>query len=82
MKLASKLLLIKVDPSVEQDENGVYITEEWRKNPPTGTIEAVASDVSYKVGERVWFDRYQAIGHYADADLRLCREDMIFGVIK
>lgn len=75
------LVLIKVDSAPEQDENGLFIQEEWQTNPPTGIVEAVASDVKFcKIGDRVFFERYTSIPTPHGKDYRLCREDAIFEV--
>lgn len=82
MKLANNLVLIRVDPPIEQDENGVFIQEEWQTQEPTGIVEAVGMAVSFcKVGDKVFFERYTAIQTPMDKDLRLCREDAIFAIL-
>ena len=78
MKLNSKLVLIKPDKPVEQ-QDGIYIAEEWKDLPPTGEVLAVADDVTFcDVGDRVFFERYSAIE--TPEDDRIVREDMILQV--
>lgn len=80
-KLNSKLVLVKVDPKKEVDSSGFFIAEEWVSNQPTGTVVAVADDVTFcKVGDRVFFERYTSIQTPDGEDYRLCREDAIFEV--
>ena len=81
MKLNSHLVLIRVDDIKQQDENGIFMQEEWQSREPKGTVEAVAEDVKFcKVGDRVLFERFTSIP-VPDADnLRMCREDAVLGV--
>lgn len=82
MKLASKLVLVKVDAPKTQTDSGVFIQEEWVSHRPVGVVEAVSDDVTAcKVGDKVWFERYTAIPHPDDDDLRACREDAIIAVL-
>lgn len=83
MKLANKLLLVRVAPPKEQDESGVFIQEEWIANQPIGVVEAIAEDVSFcKIGDKIWFERYTSIPHPEDSNLRACREDAVIGVFQ
>lgn len=78
-KLNSKLVLVRVDQPIDKDEDGIYRQEEWQTRPPTGTVEAVADDVTFcKVGDRVFFERYTAIPT-TEENLRICREHAILG---
>jgi co-chaperonin GroES (HSP10) len=82
MKLNQSLVLIRVDKPKEQDDSGVFIQEEWVTNQPLGTVEAVADNVKFcKVGDRVWFERYTAITHPQDENLKMCREDAVLGIL-
>ena len=82
MKLASKLVLIKVDKPKAQTESGVFIQEEWVSHRPLGVVVAVADDVTAcNVGDKVWFERYTAVPHPEDEELRACREDAIIAVL-
>lgn len=82
MSLNSKLVLIKVDTPKTQDEDGIYVQEEWITNVPTGTVERVADDVTFcKVGDKVFFERYTSIPTLYGKEFRLCREDAIFEVL-
>lgn len=80
-KLNSKLVLVKVDLPKEQDDDGIFVQEEWVSNSPTGVVEAVADDVTFcKAGDRVFFERYTSIPTPDGKEFRLCREDAIFEV--
>lgn len=79
MKLNSKLVLVKPDQPVEQDDNGIFIQEEWKELPPTGEVLAVADDVTFcDVGDRILFTRYSAIE--TPDNNKLVREDMVLQV--
>lgn len=81
-RLASKLVKIMVDEAVTKDDLGVHIQEEWQAVPPTGRVVDVAADVTVvKTGERVFFERYSALPHPDDKNLRLVREDSILEVL-
>lgn len=78
MKLNSKLVLIKPDQPVEE-QDGIYVAEEWKDLPPTGEVLAVAEDVTFcDVGDKVFFERYSAIE--TPEDDRIVREDQVLGV--
>jgi co-chaperonin GroES (HSP10) len=82
MKLNKDLVLIRVEPPKEQDDSGIFIQEEWVARQPIGVVEATAPNVEFcKVGDKVWFERYTAIPHPIDKDLRACREDAIIEVL-
>jgi len=77
----SHIVLIKVDPAVEKDESGIYIQEEWKTQPPTGTVTAVGEQVmSCKIGDKVFFERYSSIPTPFGNDIRACRDNAILGV--
>ena len=81
-KLASHLVLIKVDEPKEQDDNGIFIQEEWITNQPTGIVERIADDVTFcQPGDQVFFERYASIPTPHGKDYRICREDNIFEVL-
>jgi co-chaperonin GroES (HSP10) len=83
-KLNSSLILVKTDQPAVQDDSGIYIQEEWKSLPPTGTVFAVADDVTFcKEGDRVFFERYSAIPapHHGE-DVKLIRAENIFEVIE
>jgi len=78
MRLNTKLVLIKPDQPVEE-QDGIYIAEEWKDLPPTGVVLAKADDVTFcDVGDKVFFERYSAIE--TPEDDRIVREDQILGV--
>lgn len=82
MKLSSKLVLVRVDKPKEQTDSGIFIQEEWVSHRPLGVVEAVADDVlTCKVGDKVWFERYTAVPHPENDDLRACREDAIIAIL-
>ena len=81
MRLNSHLVLIRVDDIKQQDDDGIYMQEEWQSREPIGTVEAVADDVTFcKVGDRVWFERYGSIPDPSDDGLRACRDDSILRI--
>lgn len=81
-KLASHLVLIKIDEPKQQDDDGIFIQEEWVSNQPTGTVERVAEDVTFcKAGDRVFFERYASIPTPHGKEYRMCKEDYIFEVL-
>lgn len=81
MKPNSLIVLIQVDPPKTQDDSGVYIQEEWKTKPPTGTVTAVGADVTFcKVGDHVFFERYSSIDTPFGEDIRASREDQILVV--
>lgn len=78
MRLNTKLVLIKPDQPVEE-QDGIYIAEEWKDLPPTGVVLAKADDVTFcDVGDKVFFERYSAIE--TPEDDRIVREDQVLGV--
>jgi len=82
MKLQNSLVLVRVDPVVEQMEEGIFIQDEWKDLPPTGTVEDVGEGVTFcKKGDKVFFTRYAAIEFPGDDDLRVCKEDGILAVL-
>lgn len=82
MKLNSKLVLVRCESPKEQDENGIFIQEEWVTQQPIGIVEAVADDVYFcKAGDKIWFERYTSIPHPEDKELRMCREDAVISVL-
>jgi co-chaperonin GroES (HSP10) len=82
LKLNNSLVLIRVDETPETNLEGIYIQEEWRRVPQTGTVEFIADDVEFcQVGDHVEFERYGAIEVSTDENLRLCREDAVLMVL-
>jgi co-chaperonin GroES (HSP10) len=80
IKPNSKVVFIRIDAPKEKTDDGIMISEDWRDLPATGTLVAVADDVSYNVGDRVFFERYTAIATPFGEEIRACREDAIFAV--
>jgi co-chaperonin GroES (HSP10) len=81
-KLQNNLVLVRVDEAVDQDDDGIYIQEQWITLPPTGVVEMVGIDVNFcKKGDKVMFERYSAIEVPTDKNLRLCREKAILATL-
>lgn len=82
MKLNSKLVAVRADNAIEQDENGIYIQEEWRSLPPTAVVLEVAPDVTFvQVGDRIEFTRYTAIEANYESGVLFVSEDAILAVL-
>ena len=80
-KLQSFLVLVKVDEVKEQDERGIYIVEEWKELPQTGTVLKVGAKVTFcKEGENVFFSRYAAIRTMKEGEM-LCQEQDILAIL-
>jgi co-chaperonin GroES (HSP10) len=80
-KLQSSLVLIKVDAVQEQDDHGVFMTEEWKELPQTGFVIMAGDKVKFcKVGEHVLFTRYAAIRTPVDGQL-LCQEQDVLALV-
>jgi co-chaperonin GroES (HSP10) len=80
MKLLNGHILIRVDEAQKQTKSGLYLTENAVRLPQTGTVEAVADEVTeVKVGDKVAFLRYAAIDG-VEEDTRLCKIEHILGV--
>lgn len=70
------VVLIKTDKPKAQTATGLYIQEDWKTLPPTGTVIATGPDVqNVKPGDRVLFGRYGTV--ILEDDLRLCQESHI-----
>lgn len=70
-------VLVKADAAVEKTKTGLYLSEQWKTMPLTGTVLAVGEDVELaKVGDRVLFMRYGAL--QLENDERLIKERHIF----
>lgn len=70
---------IKADEAAKTTASGIYIVEEWKSLPPTGTVLTVGPEVkTVKVGDRVQFERYASV--ILENDERLCKESNILGV--
>lgn len=81
MQPTRDIVLIKVDPPKERTASGIYLKEEWKTLPPTGTVMAVGPKVkTVKRGHRVIFERYAAL--ILANDERLCKEDHILAIIE
>ena len=75
------LLLILADKPRTRTELGLYLQEEWKTLPHTGTVQEVGPLVTdVKVGDRVLFERYASI--ILEGDNRLCQESHVLAIIK
>jgi co-chaperonin GroES (HSP10) len=74
------IILIKADPARTQTTSGLYIQEDWKTVPPSGTVVAIGPEVTTVVpGDRVLFARYAAL--IMEDDLRLVVEGHIHAKI-
>jgi chaperonin GroES len=81
MKPKRDVVLILADKAEEKTASGLYIKEDWKTLPPTGTVEAVGPDVKdTKVGDRVVFERYGSV--ILKHDRRLCQEKHILATVE
>lgn len=82
MKLRANLVLIQVDKPKNQTDDGLYIEEEWKTLPTTGTVIEVGESVTFcRKGDSVEYERFGAIQSSHGEDFRLCREDGILAVL-
>ena len=73
MKPTRDLVLIEADKPKKQTDSGLYVVEDWKTLPMTGTVKEVGPKVSeVKVGDRVVFERYSAL--VLEGDMRMCKE--------
>lgn len=80
MQPTRDIVLIKADKPAAKTESGLYLTEEWKTLPPTGTVLAVGPEVKdIEVGTRVIFERYASV--IMENDERLCKASHILGII-
>ncbi len=80
MKPVRDLILIEADKPQEKTKSGLYIAEDWKALPPSGTVLAVGSEVtSVKEGDRVVFERYGSVT-YKDQQ-RLVKESQVIGIL-
>lgn len=78
MKPLRDIILIEPDKPPEKSAAGLYIVEEWKSLPPSGTVKAVGPEVTkVKPGDRVIFERYGSI--IFNKETRLCKESQILG---
>lgn len=74
------IILIKADAPKERTASGLYLVEEWKTLPSTGTVLAIGPMVTVvKEGDRVMFERYASV--ILEDNERLCQESHIFGVL-
>lgn len=82
MKLRSNLVLLKVDVPKNQTDDGLFIEEEWKTLPTTGTVITVGEAVTFcKEGDSIEYERFGAIQSSQGEDYRICREDGILAVL-
>ena len=81
MQPLGDIILIEADEAQKKTESGLYLSEQWQKRPPTGTVQAVGPEVKeVKVGNKVVFMRYAAVDTPYE-NLRACKESHIMAVI-
>jgi len=79
LKPLQDFVLIEVDDEKEK-QGALFVVEEWKSLPPTGTIVEVGPQVvGLKAGTRVQFERYSSV--ILEDNLRLCKESHIYGVL-
>lgn len=80
-KLNSKIVLVKVDAVKEMNSDGLYEAEEWKIQPATGVVLAVADDVSFcKPEDRVFIVRYSVYDTPFGDDVKAILEDSVLAV--
>lgn len=80
MKLLHDYVLVRVDETPETSKGGLLLTENTRRLPNTGVVEAVGPQVnSVEVGHSVVFLRYASIDG-PEENIRICKEEQIVGI--
>ena len=80
MKPMRDIVHIKVEAPKEKTKSGLYMVEEWKTLPPTGTVLATGSDVTeVSVGDKVIFERYASV--ILENDERFCKESHILAIL-
>lgn len=80
MQPTRDIVLVRADDVKEKTDSGIYIKQDWKTLPPTGTVSAVGPDVkTVKPGDRVVFERYASV--ILEDGFRLCKESHILGII-
>jgi len=81
-RLNKGIVLIKLDEDKDQNEDGIYIQEEWKTKEPTGEILGVGEDVDFgQVGDRVFINRFASIPTPHGDNIRLIKKDDIFEIL-
>lgn len=81
-KLNKGLVLIKLDEDKDQNEDGIFIQEEWKTKEPTGEILGVGEGVDFgAVGDRVFVNRFASIPTPHGEDIRLVKQEDIFEIL-
>lgn len=77
-----KIILLADSPE-EQTASGIFIHNNVKVMPNTGTIKAVSNDSKFKIGQRVVFPRYSALQlkQNGSEELLALEEDLIIAVI-
>jgi len=75
------IVLIKADEAVEKTETGIFLGEQWKTVPLSGTVLKVGPHVTdeIEVGDKVVFCRYASI--ILENDERLIKARQIIGKI-
>lgn len=78
---SSDVIFIEVDQPVNQTSDGIYIEEEWKTLPTTGVIISLGKDITeYKLGDKVFFERYSSIQTPFGETVRACRKEHILAI--
>lgn len=81
-RLNKGLVLVKLDADKDQNEEGIFIQEEWKTKEPTGEILAVGDGVEFgAVGDRVYVNRFASIPTPHGEDVRLLKKEDIFEIL-
>lgn len=80
MQPTRDIVLIKADKPKDKTDSGLFIQQDWKTLPPTGTVLAIGPDVNnVKTGDKVVFERYASI--ILENDERLCKESHILAKV-
>lgn len=80
-KLNSKIVLVKVDAVKETNADGLYEAEEWKTQPATGVVLAVANDVTFcNPGDKVFIVRYAVYDTPFGDDVKAILEESVLVV--
>lgn len=81
MKPTRNIVLIEADRPKEKTSSGIYIAEDWKTLPQTGTVKALGPEVKNQdlLNKHVVFERYASIK--LEGDDRLCQESHILAIL-
>lgn len=73
-------VLIAVDKPKDRTTSGLFIQEDWKSLPLTGTVIAFGPNVTtLRPGNRVLFERYASV--ILEDDQRLCLESHVLAIL-